>query len=103
MTRTKASALKRRKMSLMDEATQQIELQRQHIVFLKQQNADYKEEIEDLSSKIRYHKAVHGEDEQVLKIVKENERMCRSDALKWKAEAEAARLLSAAWLSSQDD
>ena len=43
------------------------------------------------------------EGEEVLKIVRLKEAMCRADAIKWKAEAEAASLLSAAWLSSQDD
>ena len=103
MTRTKASALKTRKSTRMGEATQQIELQRQHIVFLKRQNADYKEEVRKLTNKIGYHEAMAEEDEQVLKIVRMNEAMCRADAIKWKAEAEAASLLSAAWLSSQDD
>ena len=103
MTRTKQSALKPSKPTRMSEATDQIELQRQHIVFLKRQNADYKEEVRKLTNKIGYHKALHEEDEQVLKIVKMNETMCRADAIKWKAEAEAASLLSAAWCSSQDD
>ena len=103
MTRTKQSALKPSKPTRMSEATDQIEFQRKHIVFLKQQNADYKEEVRHLTNKIDFHKKVHEEDEQVIKIVKMNESLCRADAIKWKAEAEAANLLSAAWCSSQDD
>ena len=103
MTRTKQSALKPSKPTRMSEATDQIELQRKHIVFLKKQIADYKEEVRHLHEKIDFHKKVHEEHNQVIKIVKMNESLCRADAIKWKAEAEAANLLSAAWCSSQDD
>ena len=87
----------------MREEVQQIESQRQHIEYLKRQNADYKEEVKKLNIKIDFHEAKFAEDEEVLKIVRLKEATCRADAIKWKAEAEAASLLSAAWLSSEAD
>ena len=99
--RTKASSLKERKNTSLWEDVQKIESQRQHIEYLKRQNADYKEEVKKLNIKIDFHEAKFAEDEEVLKIVRLKAATFRADAIMWKAEAESASLLSKAWLSSE--
>ena len=93
--RTKASSLKERSF------LQQIESQRLRIEYLKGRNAAYKEEVKKLNRKIYFHEANFAENEEVLKIVRVKADTFREDAIKWKAEAESASLLSKAWLSSE--